>query len=322
MTERNTLANLFGSLRFARQIFLMKNSIIFVCLIWSVAMAQAESLVAPGARLEKLAGGLAFAEGPTVNRAGQIFFTDQPNDRILKWDESEQLSTFMQPAGRANGLMFDANGNLIACAETANRLIAIAPNKSITVLVSNVTGAYLNAPNDLWIAPNGGIYFTDPIYRRSWANTNLTRVAGEYVYFLSSNRQAVRAVITDFQKPNGLTGTPDGRTLYATDIRADKTWRYDIKPDGSLTNKTLFCSKGADGMTLDSLGNVYLCANGLTKGVSIYSPTGELIERLAVPEPWTANVSFGGADHRTLFITASRSLYAIRLRVAGGNPSK
>jgi gluconolactonase len=110
--------------------------------------------------------------------------------------------------------------------------------------------------------------------------------------------------------------------LYATDIRADRTWRYDILPDGSLTNKTLFCTKGCDGMTIDAEGNLYLCATGQTNGVSVFASDGKLIDHIDVPERWSANVSFGGKDRQTLFITASESLYSIRLRVKGANPAK
>lgn len=285
-------------------------------------MVQAGTVVAPGAKLKKLADGFQFTEGPTCDAKGNIYFTDQPNDRILKWSVRGKLSTWMQPAGRANGLMFDAQGNLIACAEAKNELWSIATNQAVTVLASNYEGKTLNAPNDVWIAPDGSLYFTDPFYKRGWGDTNVVRVPGENVYFLSADRKTLRTVIDDFKKPNGITGTPDGKKLYVTDIRDNKTWRYDILPDGALTNKTLFCNKGSDGMTIDEEGNLYLCATGQTNGVSVFSPAGELIEHIDVPAKWSANVSFGGKDHRTLFITASESLYAIKLRVKGGNPAK
>jgi len=279
-------------------------------------------VVAPGAKLEKLAGDFKFTEGPTGDARGNIFFTDQPDDRILEWSADGKLSTFLEPAGRANGMMFDANGNLIVCAEAKNELWSIAPDKTVTVLVTNFSEKVLNGPNDIWIAPNGSLYFTDPFYKRSWGDSNAVRVAGEKVYFLSADRKTLRAVISDFKKPNGITGTPDGKTLYATDIRADVTWRYDILPDGALTNKTRFCTKGADGMTIDAEGNLYLCATGQTNGVSVFDPTGKMIDHIDVPERWSANVSFGGQDRRTLFITASTSLYSIRLNVKGANPAK
>lgn len=296
--------------------------LVLVLLAFATLAARAESLVAPGATLKKLAAGFAFTEGPTCDANGNLYFTDQPNDRILKWSVRGKLSVWLQPAGRVNGMMFDAQGNLIACAEERNELWSVATNKAVTVLVTNVDGRNLNGPNDLWVAPDGSLYFTDPFYKRGWADTNLVRVDGEKIFFLSADRRTLRPVIDDFKKPNGITGSPDGKTLYATDIRDRKTWRYDILPDGSLTNKSLFCSAGSDGMTIDERGNLYLCATGQTNGVSVFNPAGELIERIPVPAKWSANVSFGGKDHRTLFITASDALYAIKLRVRGGNPAK
>ena len=292
-----------------------------VC-FWLLPPAAAESVVASGAKLKKLADGFKFTEGPTGDASGNLFFTDQPNDRILKWSVKGKLSTFLQPAGRANGMCFDARGNLIACAEANNELWAIAPDKTVTVLVTNFNGKILNGPNDVWVAPDGSLYFTDPFYRRGWADTNTVRVAGENVYHLSPDQKELRAFATDLKKPNGITGSPDGKNLFVADIRANQTWRYDILPDGSLTNKTLFCSKGSDGMTLDAAGNLYLCATGPTNGVSVFDKMGNLIDHIDVPERWTANVSFGGKDHRTLFITASESLYSIKLRIKAANAAK
>ena len=293
-----------------------------VILLAGVCQGFASGIIAPDARLEKLADGFKFTEGPTCDVHGNLFFTDQPNDRILKWSIDGKLSTFMRPAGRANGLMFDVRENLIACAEAKNELWSIAPDKTVTVLATNLNGKNFNGPNDVWIAPDGSLYFTDPFYKRSWGGTNATRVFGEKVYFLSAARQTLRPVIDNFKKPNGITGTPDGKVLYVTDIQANQTWRYSILPDGSLTNKTLFCNKGSDGMTIDVEGNLYLCATGRTNGVTVFNSMGTQIDHIGVPEKWSANVSFGGKDHRTLFITASESLYSIRLRVKGANAAK
>lgn len=293
-----------------------------VMLLLGALAAPSATVIAPGAKLEKIAAGFKFTEGPTGDRAGNLFFTDQPDDRILKWSADGKLSTFMQPAGRANGMCFDARGNLIACAEARNELWSIAPDRTVTVLATNFAGKTFNGPNDVWIAPDNGLYFTDPFYRRGWAGTNVSRVEGENVFYLSPDRKTLRPVATDLKKPNGITGSPDGRTLYVADIHANQTWRYQIQPDGSLTHKTLFCPKGSDGMTMDVQGNLYLCATGATNGVSVFAPDGRQIDHIDVPEPWTANVSFGGADHQTLFITASGSLYAIRLNVRGASPAK
>jgi len=283
-----------------------------------VPSAFAESVVAPGAKLEKMAGGFAFTEGPTCDKAGDVFFTDQPNNRILEWSVAGKLSTFLQPAGRANGMYFDAKGDLIACADEHNELWSIAPDKKVTVLIKDYQGKYLNGPNDVWVAPDGAMYITDPFYLRKWWDHDQMALNSQEVFYLSPDQKKLVRVTEDLKQPNGITGTPDGKKLFVADIGAGQTWRYDIQPDGSLTNKTLFCKMGSDGMTIDEDGDVYITGHG----VVVFDKTGRQIEYIGVPEPWTANVSFGGRDHRTLFITASKSLYSIQMRVKGANPAK
>jgi gluconolactonase len=272
----------------------------------------AVSIIAEGAILQKVAGDFAFTEGPASDAQGNVFFTDQPNDRILEWSVEGKLSTFMQPSGRANGLSFDHQGNLWACADETNALWRISPAKKVTVVVANFEGKLFNGPNDVWIRPAGGLYFTDPYYQRPYWKRG-PREQGEHVYFLAPNEKRLVRVIADLKQPNGIIGTPDGKFLYVADIGAGKTFRYAIQDDGSLKEKTLFCQLGSDGMTIDHEGNVYLTG----KGVSVFSPKGEKIAQLDVPEDWTANVCFGGKDRRTLFITASKGLYSLRMRVKG-----
>jgi gluconolactonase len=295
---------------------------LFVALFAAASLLRAQSVVAPGATLQKLAGDFAFTEGATCDKNGNVFFTDQPNNRIMKWSVDGKLSEFLKPAGRANGMMFDAKGNLIACADEHNQLWSIAPDKTVTVLVTNFEGKYLNGPNDVWVAPNGGMYLTDPFYKRKWWDHTTMALTNQPVFYLSPDYKKLFPVANDLKKPNGITGTPDGKTLYVADIQGDKTWRYDILPDGSLTNKTLAVAKGSDGMTIDENGDLVMCATGQTNGVSIFNPAGKLIDHIDVPEKWSANVCFGGKDRRTLFITASTSLYSIRMNVKGANPAK
>ena len=176
-------------------------------------------------------------------------------------------------------------------------------------------GKLLNGPNDLWVRPDGGLYFTDPLYPRPyWKRDAKMQQEGQCVYYLSPDRKHCTRVADDLEQPNGIVGTPDGRTLYVADIKAKRTYRYEILGDGRLSGKTLFCEMGSDGMTLDESGNLYLTGDGVT----VFNREGKQIEHIAVPERWTANVCIGGRDRFTLFITASDSLYGIKLKVKGG----
>ncbi len=278
--------------------------------MWTFAQS---GVVTAGAVLQRLADGFQFTEGPAADAEGNVLFTDQPNNRILRWGVEGKLTTFLQPCGRSNGLCFDREGNLWACADENNELWRIDKNGKATVVVKDYRGKRLNGPNDVWVRPDGGVYFTDPFYKRPYWKRGPREQDGEHVYYLRPDRTLLRRVAEDLEKPNGLIGTPDGRTLYVADIAAGKTYAYAIRTDGALAEKRLFCSMGSDGMTLDDEGNVYLTG----KGVTVFSPAGEKIDHIDVPEPWTANVCFGGRDRHTLFITASKGLYGIRMRVGG-----
>jgi gluconolactonase len=276
-------------------------------------------VVAPGATLEKLAGGFEFTEGPTCDADGNVFFTDQPSNRILKWSTEGELSTFLHPAGRANGMYFDPRGHLIACADERNALWSIAPDGTVSVIVAEYGGKLLNGPNDVWVRSDGAIYFTDPFYKRSWWTHDTMPQDGQHVYFLSKERRRLVRVAADLEKPNGIIGSPDGKMLYVSDIGAGSTYRYDIASDGALAGRTLAAAHGSDGMTLDNEGNLYLTGDG----VAVFDSAARQIDHIRVPdERWTANASFGGKDRRTLFITASTGLYGIRMRVTGANAAK
>jgi gluconolactonase len=280
--------------------------------------AAEKGVLAPGAKVEKLAGGFAFTEGPTCDARGNLFFTDQPNDRILKWSAEGKLSVFLQPAGRANGMYFDAAGRLIACADEKNELWSIAPEGAAVTLWQGYEGRPLNGPNDVWVHPGGGLYFTDPFYKRPWWTHDAMPQDGQHVYYLAPGGKTLLRVTHDLVQPNGIIGAPDGGTLYVADIGAKKTWRYDIQPDGRLAGKTLVCEHGSDGMTLDDEGHLYLTGDG----VRVFDRAGREVEHIQVPEPWTANVAFCGEDRRTLFITASKGLYGVRTRTRGALPAK
>ena len=272
-------------------------------------------ILAKETKLILVDSGFAFTEGPAVDKYGNIFFTDQPNDRIWKYDTNGILSIFMSPSGRSNGMSFDANGNLISCADLDNQLWSIDTNKKVTVLIKDYHGLLMNGPNDIWVAPSGGIYITDPFYERPYWKREYAekRMLGEKLYFLSPDKKLLTVADSTVVKPNGIVGTPDGKYLYVADMGPWKTYRYDIYKDGSLRNKILFANEASDGMTLDDRGNVYFTNNG----VSVYDSTGNKIGYITVPEKWTANICFGGKDKSILFITASKSVYIIPTLVKG-----
>jgi gluconolactonase len=289
-------------------------SLFLILFSFSTFAQKPKSLVAPGAKIEKLADGFSFTEGPAADKKGNVYFTDQPNDKILIWSTDGKLSTFLENTGRANGLYFDRNGGLLSCSDMDNELWSIDKEGNHTVLITDFNGKKLNGPNDLWIHPNSGIYFTDPLYKRDyWIRSPEMQQEGQYVYYLYPDRKTVIKVATDLVQPNGIIGTPDGKQLYIADIGANKTYVYDILPDGSLTNRKLFTSLGSDGMTIDNEGNIYLTG----RGVTVFNPEGEQIEYIPVEATWTSNVCFGGKDMKTLFITASQYLYSLRMNVKG-----
>jgi gluconolactonase len=283
--------------------------------------SERQSLIAPGAEVQKLAGGFAFTEGPAADKEGNIFFSDIPNNRIHKWSLDGKLSTFKEDSGGANGLFFDDSGTLFVCEGGRRRLVSIDPRGNMQVLVEKYKNKKFNSPNDLWLHPKGGIYFTDPCY----GNRDKMEQDGEHVYYLSPDRKKVLRVIDDMIKPNGVIGTGDGKLLYVTDHGGDNTFVYKINSNGTLSNKKLFAPESSDGMTIDNKGNIYLTsmpASTLSdydtgqNPVTVYDSSGRKIETILIPERPT-NVSFGGPDKKTLFITAQKSLYSVKMRVNG-----
>lgn len=287
---------------------------ILILLLAIGCKAQKQELVADQANLTLVAAEYKFTEGPAVDKNGDIYFTDQPNNRIIKWTASDNsVSVYMEDAGRANGLYIDHDGSLLACADEKFELWRIDKAKKPTVLVDEFQGQKLNGPNDLWVDAKGGIYFTDPYYQRPYWERKEKEIEKERVYYLTPDMNELRIVVDDLVQPNGIIGTPDGKMIYIADIGDKKTYSFTISENGDLSNKTLFTEMGSDGMTIDNQGNVYLTGNGVT----VFNKKGEEILQIPVPQKWTANVTFGGPSQNILFITAMNSVYTLEMNVNG-----
>ncbi len=272
-------------------------------------------VIAPNAELTKVGSGYSFTEGPAADQHGNVYFTDQPNDRIYKWSaDDNSVTLFMEGTKRSNGMYFNQQGDLISCADYRNQLIKIKPDKSMEVMLDGYQGKKLNGPNDLWIHPKGWIYFTDAYYKRDWWDHDSKELESENVYCYHPASGNLAVVTDQLVRPNGIIGTPDGQTLYISDIDDNKTYRYAIMKGGALGKRELLIQDRSDGMTIDNLGNIYLTN---TNGVTVYDQNGEMIEQIPTGEDWTANVVFGGKDRQTLFITAMGSVYTLKMKVRG-----
>jgi gluconolactonase len=276
--------------------------------------------------------GFGFTEGPAVDGQGNVFFTDQPNDKIYKWEAlTGTVTTFLEGTGRSNGMAFDQGGNLIACADMLGEVWKIAPDGTHQVIASGYGGKRLNGPNDVWInKANGGFYVSDPMFPRdywdesdprkqAWPPTHSeqapTGKGGHVYYFAPGATELVR--VTTMPEwdadswPNGLVGTPDGKKLYVNKWESNNlggTFAFDIQPDGSLANMKKISDIGGDGIS-----------NGL--GVQAIDPDGKLLLTIStdagMAKGATNNV-FAGQDEKTLFITGpSDRIVTVPMNVAG-----
>ena len=269
-------------------------------------------LVQENAEIELISSQFSFTEGPAADAFGNVYFTDQPNDKIYVWNwKTNQIEEFLDKTGRANGTFFNQKGNLLTCSDENGEIWKINEDGVAEVLTTSFEGKRLNGPNDLWVDENNGIYFTDPLYVRDYWKNFKQEIPEKNLYYRNSDGKITK--LDTFTQPNGIVGSQKLKKLYVSDIDANKTYVYDIQGDGKLTNKKLFCNLGSDGMTLDNLGNLYLTG----KGVTVFNKNGEQIHHISVPENWTANVTFGGENFSTLFITASKSVYTLKMNVSG-----
>lgn len=294
----------------------MKYLISFFC--WSLVFVSCtqtkeQDIISEEQELVRLAGNFSFTEGPTADKMGNVYFTDQPNNKIYKYGVSTGLSEFMEEAGRANGLYYDHNDQLWICADEKNQLRRYSFQEDTTYLMASLKkDSSFNGPNDVWVHTNGQVYFTDPLYQRPYWQEAHDTLAFQGLYMLAKNGE-LTLLDSLLVQPNGIVGDSKKNQLYVADIGDGKTYRYTIGQDGVLKDKTLFIGKGSDGMTLDNKGNLYITG----EGVDVYNPNGKLIKHIEVPENWTANICFGGTENNELFITASKGLYSIKTLVEG-----
>ena len=278
------------------------------------SILHAEDVTAPDAELKLLSKAYSFTEGPTADKAGNVFFTDQPNNRIVKYSFSDdEFTDWLKPAGRSNGLYYVAPNTLIACADANNELWEInIVDKSHQVIGQGDANRF-NGPNDCWVNSDGSIYFTDPLYKRDyWIHEPST--ASPRAVYRRSPQGDIQLAADVFKQPNGIIGDAEHQMLYVADLGGKKTYRFKIQKDGKLSHQELFCESGSDGMTIDEKRNVYLTGS---RGVTVYNPDGKLIETIRVPHRWTANVTFAGPKRDQLFITSGNAVYSIQMAVRG-----
>jgi len=287
--------------------------------------ARLEALVDPAATPEKIAGGCQFTEGPLwSHRDNTLIFSDVRGDTMYRWSESGGQEIIRQPSGVSNGNTYDRNGHLVTCEHKNRRVSRTFPDGRVETVVDNYQDKRLHSPNDIVGATNGDLYFTDPPY--GLRQPDGTFAAGEMpfngVYRLAASDGALTLVVDDFERPNGLVISNDGRQLLIDDTDRHHVRIFDLGADGTVSNGRVFAevSYGGtvgrpDGMKLDSQGNLYVTAN-TAEGVWVYAPDGTLLGFIGVPEG-PANCAWGGPDNRTLFITACTSVYRLPMKVAG-----
>jgi sugar lactone lactonase YvrE len=290
---------------------MVRSSVLWLVLTSVVPTAvQAQEPPAP----ERLATGFAFVEGP-VWRAedATVWFTDIPNERILAWSPETGVRTCVERSGRANGLVVDRDGRLVACLGGARQVVRFEADGRRTVLAESFDGKRLNSPNDLALDPDGGVWFTDPRYGDA-ADVEQDQMA---VYYVGPDGGGLRRVVTDIERPNGILVSLDGSCLYVADPERRAIRAYPILAPGQLgLGRDIFVGdaerdgRGPDGMTLDRDGRIY----STYAGINVHKPTGELIQRIPCPER-PANCTLGGPDGNWLFITARTSLYRVEVDV-------
>lgn len=284
--------------------------------------AAFRSVVGDAVEIERLATGFLFTEGPLWHaRDKYLLFSDMPGNHLRKWSPQGGVTTFRKPCAQSNGLAWDRQGRLIVCEHATSTLTRTEPDGRSTVLASHHDGKELNSPNDVVVKSDGGIYFTDPTYGRAeyYGNPRPTQLDFRGVYRAEPDDSRVTLLARDFGQPNGLCFSSDEKRLFVNDTERQHIRVFDVRPDGTLANSRVWAETtgpgpGApDGMKMDSEGNIYCCGPG---GIHVFDPQATCLGVIIIPE-YTANFCFGESDFRSLFVTASSSIYRLRVRVPG-----
>jgi len=274
------------------------------------------------APLEKLSGGFAFIEGPVwYAKDRSLVFSDIANNRMHRRLPSGQIEVFRDPSNKANGNTLDGEGRLLTCEHATSRVSRLEPDGRLIVLATHYDGKELNSPNDIVVSSSGAIYFTDPTYGRMeyYGVPRPQQLAYQGVYRMAADGSNLTCLVDDFVQPNGLCFTADERRLFVNDTERGHIRVFDVSPSGDLSGGAVWAETtgegegGPDGMKVDSAGNVYCCGPG---GVHIFDASGAVLGVVRTPE-MVANFAFGDDDLRTLFVTASSSLYRLRVKVPG-----
>jgi gluconolactonase len=282
-----------------------------------------------------------FLEGPAVDAAGNVYFSDIAGNRILKMDAKGAVTIFRADSGRTNGNCFDAEGRLISCEGgeqgPGRRRIVRTDMKTgtMTVLTDKYDGKRYNSPNDACVDGKGRIWFTDPRYG---ADRTDLEMDVEAVYCIDAAKVKRMLTQKEIDRPNGIAVAPDDKTLYVIDSHPKvggnrKIWAFDLAPDGSLSKQRLVYDfgkgRGGDGMRVDMSGNLWVAAGinrprgnageslDVSAGVYVISPAGKLLGRIPIPEDLITNVAFGGPERKTLYVTAGKTLFQFPVTVSG-----
>jgi gluconolactonase len=296
-----------------------------------------DQLLAADAKIDKVATGFQFLEGP-LWRSGNLWFSELMGNILYQTTLDGKVTPLLNPGGDdrkdppkggyigPNGMAVAPNGNVVVCQHGNRRIVELSPDMKVKVLVErSADGKHLNSPNDVVYTPDGSLYFTDPPYGLPKANDDPAKEEPYNGVYRFKDGKAV-AIIKDVAMPNGIAFSPDFKVLYISNSdNKQRLWmRYDVKADGTVNNGRVFADASSspdmgvpDGMRVDSTGNVYATGPG---GIWVFSPDGKHLGTIKTPES-ASNLTFGDADSKTIYITATTSVYKMRVNIAGGKPA-